>query len=93
MILGILRAETTGKTGAEGEKIGNSWLISDRRWSDDAIALRDSRSRRTDHISAALESYTLSEWEPIGEYYEHEEEEEVDFAEGVYGEGQTFQEM
>ena len=42
---------TSGTTGAKGEKIGNSWLISDLteafcdQWSDDAIALRDSRPR------------------------------------------------
>ena len=116
MIQGILLAETSGvtpsefvsvfgtsgATGAEGEKIGNSWLISDLteafcdQWPDDATALRDSRSRRTDSISAAMESYTLSEWEPIDEYYECEDEEEVDFAEWVFGEqnnreGQTSQ--
>ena len=81
---------TSGKTGAEGEKIGNSWLASDLatvfcdQWSDDAIALRDSRSRRTDQISSVVGNYTLSEWETIDEYYE-DPEEEVDFAEGIYG--------
>ena len=52
------------------------------QWSDDAIAVRDSRSRRTEQISAAVESQTLSQWEPIDEgYYEAD----VDFAEGVFG--------
>ena len=52
---------TSGTTGAEGEKIGNSWMLSDLietfcdQWSDDAIALRDSRSRRSDNIGAAME--------------------------------------
>ena len=81
MIQGILLAETSGltpsefasvlgtsgRTGAEGEKIGNSWLAADLaaafcdQWSDDAIALRDSRPRRTEQISAAVESQTLSQ--------------------------------
>ena len=67
MIQGILLAETSGltpsefasvlgtsgQTGAVGEKIGNSWLVTDLtaafcdQWSDDAIASRDSRFRRT----------------------------------------------
>ena len=81
---------TSGRTGAEGEKIGNSWLAADLataccdQRSDDAIALRDSRSRRTEQISAAVESQTLSLWEPIDEGY-YEAPAEVDFAEGVFG--------
>ena len=33
-----------------------------------------------------MENYTLSEWEPIDEHYDYEDEEEVGFAEGVFGE-------
>ena len=100
MIQGILLAETSGltpsefasvlgtsgKTGAEGEKIGNSWLVTDLitafcdQWSDDAIALRDSRSRRTESVNAAVESYSFGQHGPIDEYEEYYEEEE-----GVYG--------
>ena len=71
-------------------KIGNSWLIIDLssvfcdQRSDDAIALRDSRSRHTDHISSVMDNYALFEWEPADDYYEGPEE-EVDFAEGIYG--------
>ena len=107
MIQGIILAETSGLTpsefasvlgtsgtsGAEGEKIGNSWMLSDLieafcdQWSDDAVALRDSRSRRSDSIGAAMEEYALSEWEPVDEqYYEYDEEPEIDFSEGVFGE-------
>ena len=88
MIQGILLAETSGlspsafawvlgtsgATGAEGERIGNSWLISDLtsafcdQWSDDANAFRESRSRRMGHISSVMESYALSEWEPVEDY-------------------------
>ena len=57
------------------------------QWSDDAIVLRDSRPRRSDNIGAAMEEYALSEWEPVDEqYYEYDDEQEVDFAEGVFGE-------
>ena len=100
MIQGILLAETSGltpsefasvlgtsgETGAEGEKIGNSWLVSDLapafcdQWSDDAIALRDSRSRRTESVNATVESYSFGQHGPIDEYEEYYEEEE-----GVYG--------
>jgi hypothetical protein len=95
MIQGILLAETSGltpsefasvlgtsgKTGAEGEKIGNSWLAADLaaafcdQWSDDAIALRDSRSRRTEHINATVESQTFGQWESIEEPADYFEEE------------------
>ena len=57
------------------------------QWSDDAIALRNSMSRRSDNIGAAMEEYVFSEWETVDEqYYEYDDEQEVDFAEGVFGE-------
>ena len=79
---------TSGKTGAEGEKIGNSRIVTDLitafcdQWSDDAIALRDSRSRRTEHVNATVESsgsggktlqpsLTFGQWEPIDESAEY----------------------
>ena len=85
MIQGIILAETSGltpsefasvlgtsgTTGAEGEKIGNSWMLSDLieafcdQWSDDAVALRGSRPRRSDNSGAAMEEYAMSEWEPV----------------------------
>ena len=103
MIQGILLAETSGltpsefasvlgtsgKTGAKGEKIGNSWLVDDLmiafcdQWSDDAIAARD-RSRRA-QAGAAFEAQTAaSEWEAIEEDEEFQED-EADFPDGVYG--------
>ena len=105
MIQGIILAETSGltpsefasvlgtsgTTGAEGEKIGNSWKLSDLieafcdQWSDDAVTLRDPRPRRSGNIGTAMEEYALSEWEPVDEqYYEYDDEQEVDFAEGVF---------
>ncbi len=34
-----------------------------------------------------MEEYALSEWEPVDEhYYEYDDEQEVDYAEGMFGE-------
>ena len=88
---------TSEKTGAKGEQIGNSWLVNDLttafcdQWSGDTISVRDSRSRRTEQISATVETYSLPSWEPIDEEY-YEDQEEVDFAEGVFGASEEWRE-
>ena len=87
---------TSGKTGKEGSSIGNSWDVHDlatafaEQWSDDAIALRDARSRRNEAVGAIMESYTfgdlgLLEAQVNGVEAEEVTEEVEDMPEAIYG--------
>ena len=57
---------TSGTTGAEGESIGNSSKLSHleealiTKWSDAALAARDSKAKKTEAVVAAADNFDLS---------------------------------
>ena len=57
---------TSGTTSAEGSSIGNSWKLADlvesfcTQWGDEAIAGRDSRTRRPDLAAATVDRFNMS---------------------------------
>ena len=58
---------TSGRTGAEGESIGNSWKFSHlveafcTQWGDAALAARDATVSKSEAVVAVVDNFDLSE--------------------------------